>query len=299
MAAAAAMTGRQPVVVVTGSTGLLGSRTLLPLRALGFEVAGVSRRPSPDADFRHIAIDLRDARSAQSMLEDLRPTHVLHCAWDVTHGRFWHAPENADWVAATMLLARAAGRCGVRRFVALGSAAEYDWTGANDAPRRETDPTEPSTLYGAAKNATRAVLDPLCRALGMSFAWGRVFDVFGAGEASGRLVASLLSALRAGETFTCRYGQLVRDYMAAEDVGIAVAALVTSEVVGCVNIASGHSTSLGDLTTLIATRLGCLDLLTVGADPVVGAPLCMRADVTRLRREVGVLSQPDLLRWLV
>jgi nucleoside-diphosphate-sugar epimerase len=285
-------------VLLTGATGLIGSRTLAPLQALGFDVIGTSRHPFPHSGFRHIQADLLSQEQMRAMLAQVRPMYVLHCAWDVTHGKFWHAPENADWAAATIDLARAAGQNGVRRFVALGSAAEYDWTDASEMPRRETDPTTPVTFYGVAKNAARLVLEVLCRAEGVSFAWGRVFDVFGPGEAAGRLMASLLDALRSGTPFICRHGQLVRDYMAADDVGISVAALVGSDAEGCINIAAGRSVSLSELTSLAAARVGRPDLLTVLHEPAPSSPLCIRADVTRLRREVGVPEPADLLRGI-
>ena len=166
----------------------------------------------------------------------------------------------------------------------MGCGAEYDWRDDPAGPRRESGATRPATLYGVAKNATREVLAAW---LPIPFVWGRVFDLSGAGEAPGRLVASLLATLRTGEQFSCRHGQLRRDYLAVEDVGAALAHLTASAVTGPVNIASGIAVPLGDLARLAAAHVGRPDLLNVETRPA--APLLMQADVTRLRQEVGCL----------
>ena len=283
-----------PVVLVTGASGLIGARTLEPLQALGFDVRGVARNPPVNPVCPFIAADLLDAQAMRAVLASVQPTHVLHCAWDVTHGKFWHAPENLDWAAASLLLAKAAAEAGVQRFVGVGTGAEYDWSDDGVQPRRESDPAVPVTLYGQAKNTTRLLQEAYFRTTGTSFAWGRVFDLFGTGEAGSRLVPSAISALRAGQPFACRQGQLLRDYLAVEDVGLALAHLVASPVQGAVNIASGTPISLADLTRHIAAVIGCPDLLTVETHPAQNQPLTIRPDITRLRQEVGAPPPPPL-----
>ncbi len=275
------------VVLVTGATGLIGARTIAPLRALGFEVHGLSRRPPAENGMAHISADLRDPKQAAAVLTALRPSHILHCAWDVTHGVFWDSPDNIAWVAATLTLAHAAAIHGVEHFIGVGSGVEYDWTINPGTPRREDAAIAPVSLYGIAKDHTRTLLVALGARTGMRVAWGRVFDLFGAGENPARLVAALLRTLRAGETFTCRHGHLERDYMAAEDVGLALAHLVASEVGGPVNIAAGKSIAVGDLARMAAARLGAGARLLVEARPAPGQPLVMRVDVGRLHHEVG------------
>lgn len=276
------------VALVTGGSGLIGRHVAAPLRALGFTVHTTSR-----GDSLHPA-DLLQPGSARALLEDVRPSHVLHCAWDVTHGRFWHAPDNLDWVAATLNLARAAAAAGVVRFVGLGTGAEYDWSDGGAASRTESDPTIPATLYGQAKDATRTLLQGALPGLDVSFAWARVFDLFGGGEAQTRLLASLRAALRADRPWACRHGQLERDFLAAEDVGAALAHLLASDVQGAVNIAAGTTVRIADLVAEAAALMGKPGLLTVQTLPLPGQPAAMRPDVTRLRREVGAPVPPPL-----
>ncbi len=243
----------------------------------------------------------------RATLRAVRPSHVLHLAWYVEHGRFWAAPENLDWVSATLSLARAAAEAGVTRFVGTGTCIEYDWSDQEGAQppglRKESDTLAPTFLYGEAKAACFRLLSAAAPGLGLSFAWGRLFHLFGPGENPARLVASLIAAMRAGKTAEIGSGRQLRDFMATQDAGAALAALCGSNVEGAVNVASGEPVTVGALAQEIAGLMGRSDLLRIGSRPDrPGDPPSMLADVTRLRREVGfepAATRAQRLRELV
>ena len=97
---------KQGSILVTGGSGFIGHWTLEPLVQRGFDVHIAARRPWINGIGQFHSVNLLDANESEHLIAHLRPTHILHCAWDVTHGRFWNAPENLDWVAATLRLAR-------------------------------------------------------------------------------------------------------------------------------------------------------------------------------------------------
>jgi nucleoside-diphosphate-sugar epimerase len=259
-------------VLVTGADGFVGRQTVKPLESLGFEVIARSRQDC----------DLLDAGRMRDLLDTTRPRCILHCAWEVTHGRFWSAPENLDWVGATLALARHAARVGVRRFVGVGSCAEYDWSDGGAADRAEGDRVLPDTLYGKAKLATATLLEAFCAGAGMGFAWARLFHLYGPGEHPARFVPSIVRPLAAGQPARVRHGQLVRDLMRVEDAGAALAALVAGRLGGVVNVASGQGVTLGDFARTLA---GGSPLLTVETLPAPGQPARMVADIGRLRSQ--------------
>ena len=82
-------------------------------------------------------------------------SHLLHLAWYTDPGLYWEAPENLDWLRATVLLTREFASAGGERAVYAGSCAEYRWGGAEALT--EGNPLEPATLYGVVKNATDSV----------------------------------------------------------------------------------------------------------------------------------------------
>lgn len=283
-------------VVVTGATGFIGRATLEPLLAAGFEVHAVTSRAAPHeapaAVVWHVADLLQDG-TAERLMREIEPTELLHLAWYATPGRFWQAPENLAWLAASVRLLRAFAECGGNRLVIAGSCAEYAWEDVTHCDETRT-PTRPATLYGAAKHALHVVASAYAAQLGLSLAWGRVFFVFGPGEPPGRLASSVAMALAAGEAAPCTHGEQVRDFLYAPELAAAFAVLLRSDVTGPVNLASGTPMRVRDLIEALAQAAGRPDLVRLGALPAPAGPARLTADVARLRDEVGWTPSTEL-----
>jgi nucleoside-diphosphate-sugar epimerase len=288
-------------VLVTGATGFIGSHALKPLLDRGYEVHALGRRAGAAQGVAFHEVDLLDARAADALVRELGASHLLHMAWYTEHGRFWEAPENLDWVGATLTLLRAFAGAGGRRAVLAGTCAEYDWSEPLELYRElpsaagHATPELPATLYGAAKQATRIAAGAYARSAGLSVAWGRVFLLYGPGEDRRRLVPSVADALLAGREAPTSDGLQIRDLMHVEDVAGAFAALLDSDVEGPVNVASGHAVSLLDVLELIAAATGRPELLRAGALPRrPGEPERLVAATERLREEVGFRPRVEL-----
>ena len=278
------------VVLVTGASGFIGSRALESLQRAGFDVHSFGRTTPLHPTTQHHVGDIFERDQVRAALRSIAPTHILHCAWDVTHGTFWHDPRNLDWVAVTLDFARAALSCGVKRFVVIGTCAEYDWSDSGTVPCKEQDDVAPGDLYGVAKDCTHRLLAAMFAPSECSFAWARMFHLFGSGEHPARFVPSLTISLKEGREAVCRYGQLVRDFIAVEDAAGALAAIVSSQVSGPVNVASGKGLTLAELAAEIARRMDATHLLRIETNPTKD-PLSMIADVARLRNEVRFVPQ--------
>jgi nucleoside-diphosphate-sugar epimerase len=269
-------------VLLTGAGGFVGRHALEPLRARGFEVTPCR-------------FDLLDASATRAAVTVLAPTHLLHFAWYVEHGKFWTAEENRAWVGASLNLLQAFTRAGGRRAVMAGTCAEYDWsTGVCD---EATTPLAPATLYGRCKDDTRAQAQAWCAQAGTSFAWGRIFHLYGPHEPPTRFVASVIRALLRGDPAPCTHGRQRRDFLHVADAADAFCALLDSDVTGAVNIGSGEPVTLAAVATEIARQLHAEDRLKLGALPAPpGDPAVLEARVERLRREVGWRPRYDLVR---
>jgi nucleoside-diphosphate-sugar epimerase len=285
-------------VLLTGASGFIGRACLDPLVRRGFEVHAVSRRPPSGSDPRACwhAGDLLQPGEPARLVEAIRPSHLLHMAWYAVPGKYWTAPENVEWVAATASLARVFERGGGRRFVAAGSCAEY--APSDGSCDERTTPLAPSTLYGISKHAVHIVVEALASGR-FSSAWGRIFFLYGPHEDASRLVPSVIRSLDAGEDALCTAGTQVRDFMHVDDVGEAFAALLASDVDGAVNIASGRPARLADIVMTIARQIGAPDRVRLGARPIPAGELpSITAAVARLRDEVGWTGGRDLERGI-
>jgi nucleoside-diphosphate-sugar epimerase len=279
-------------VLLTGARGFIGSHAIAPLLARGFEVHAVSGRETPgtgpDADaVAWHRVDLLDAGAARSLVEDVRPTHLLHFAWYAEHGEFWTSTENLRWVEASLGLLRAFGEHGGQRVAIAGTCAEYDWRNAGLCTEEST-PLAPRTLYGVSKDALRRVSQAWCAEHGIGFAWGRVFFVFGERESPRRLLPSVADALFEGRPALCSHGRQLRDFLYVGDAADAFVALLDSAVEGAVNIGSGEPVSVGELVRLVGSSVGRPELVRLGEIPEqAGEPAELVADVKRLREELG------------
>ncbi|HEY2662592.1 MAG TPA: NAD(P)-dependent oxidoreductase, partial [Caulobacteraceae bacterium] len=252
-------------VLVTGASGFVGRHVVTALMKAGAEVHAVARESAP-LDCPWYCLDLLNPANARDVVRQVRPDAVLHLAWCVEHGRFWTDPANADWVAATMVLARASIEAGVRRFTGVGTCYEYDWPSASDCDERTT-PLIGHTLYDIAKNSCRSVLDALFATHGLDFAWARLFFLYGPEEDDRRLVASVANALARGEPARCSQGLAVRDFMDVRDAGAALAAITLSGLTGAVNVGSGEGARVADVASLLGRLAGRPDLIKLGALP--------------------------------
>jgi nucleoside-diphosphate-sugar epimerase len=133
----------------------------------------------------------------------------------------------------------------------------------------------------------------------ISFAWGRIFFLYGPHEHPERMVASVINALLRGESARCSHGKQVRDFLYVKDVANAFVALLESCVEGPVNIASGNPVTLRDVIKMIAVQIGREDLVEYGAIPAgANDPRELTADTKRLNTDVGWRPQFDLSRGL-
>lgn len=291
------MTSNQPArerVLVTGGRGFIGRQTLGLLCRKFDQVHAVTsgRVPEAESDVCWHHADLLNPLHVDRVLARSRPTHLLHLAWITTPQLYWASSENLRWVESSLQLARGFADLGGKRFVLAGSCAEYDWN-AGICSESES-PLKPSTLYGASKHALRALLEPFAKERRLSFASTRTFNVYGPHERPERLVPSVAQAVLSGERARCSNGEQLRDFMHVADVARAHVELLTSDLEGPVNVASGHATAVKVVALLVAEALGrpgAVDFSPAGSPtevPLIGA------DITRLQAELGFRPEYDL-----
>lgn len=253
-------------VLVTGASGFIGRHAVPSLLARGFEVHAVSRRGDCTAvEGVHVhRADLLVPGEARALAREVGASHLMHLAWNAVPGQFWTAPDNLDWVAATLGLYRGFVAGGGRRAVIAGTCAEYEWQEDGPLDERAT-PCRPATLYGAAKHGLHGVLRAAARRDGLSLAWARIFFLYGPHEPRARLVPEVVVPLLEERPALCGEGLVERDFMHVEDVARAMTVTLESRWDGPINIASGECVPLGEVIRLIGEEIGRPNLIRLGA----------------------------------
>lgn len=274
-------------VLVTGAAGFIGRRCADLLASDSGEIHLVSSRQISASvpHGRWHKCDLLSRDEIRSLVERVRPTHLLHLAWETTPPDYWGSPKNLSWLSAGLDLLVSFQELGGTRAVIAGSCAEYSW---NHGTCNEIDtPLVPATVYGKSKAALHFAAEALAQLSGLSLAWGRVFYTFGPGEHPLRLVPSIIRSLTEDKTFLCRHPSGVRDFLFVDDLADAFVALLGSNVTGTVNLASGVRIRVGDLACNIACHLGKEYLLQLTDEAEEGHIDVITADTNRLNNLIG------------
>lgn len=265
-------------VLLTGATGFLGGYVRANLAARGIETVAVCRR-APDPAW---AADLLNPTDTDRIVARAGATHLLHLAWYVEHGEYWRSPLNLRWVEATTRLVDAFCRQGGKKVVVSGTGAEY---AAAASPSREDEtPVAPATFYGVAKDAARRLVAATCAHYGASWAWGRIYVPYGAGESSQRLIPSLIAALTGTRAPFGVNGSATRDFIHAADAAAALVTLLTDPARGAYNVSSGQAVQIAALVRDLAGRVGGDPAAILGLNSErPGEPTVMTGDNAKLR----------------
>lgn len=277
-------------VLLTGASGFIGQHTIPFLLGQDYEIHAVfySKKPDFNEDknlFWHQCNILNSVEQKQ-LLNEIKPSHLLHFAWYAVPGKYWTSLENIHWVQASLDLLMNFVEDGGKRAVFAGTCAEYDWDYGYCS--EGITPTRPQTLYGTCKNSLQQILAQFSKQIGLSSAWGRIFFLYGHYEAKTRLIPSVITSLLQDQPARCSHGNQIRDFLYVEDVASAFVSLLDSNVEGPVNIASGQPVALKTIIYTIADLLDRKHLVELGALPTPeNEPPLLVADVRKINQQVG------------
>lgn len=274
-------------VLITGGSGFVGRHCLPLIDPNRFEVVAVGKEAlslsMAERKFQIHGLDLFDGEAIRLLLKEYRPKYLLHLAWEATPGSYWTSPLNHDWVEASFFLHEEFLKNGGERSVFAGTVAEYDWTQASPFSE-DSSSLNPATLYGQCK---LELFRRLMKTKRGSFAWARLFYLYGPYEVPGRLVSGAFHCLYQGESFPSTDGAQIRDYLHVEDAARALLAILLSNATGAFNIGSGDRISVRQILEVIGRVTGRSDLIEFGKIlQRPNDPPEIVADVTRLKNEL-------------
>ncbi|MDQ3896138.1 MAG: NAD(P)-dependent oxidoreductase [Actinomycetota bacterium] len=270
-------------VLVTGATGLLGSRVVQDL-AREHEVVALARRPPPDpGGVRWIRHDLR----SPALPADLPPgiEAVVHLA---QAREFREFPSRAlDTfavnVGSTVLLADWACRAGARRLVLASTGGVYR---PSSEPHREDEPVggpDVPSFYAASKLAAETLARAYSSELVVTVL--RPFFVYGAGQEAGMLLPRLVGSVRAGAAVRLDGHDGMRfNPVHVSDAARAVIAALAMQEGGVVNVAGPEVLSLRRAVELLGQRLGTPPTFEIRPD---AAPTDFVADISTMAATLG------------
>lgn len=244
-------------ILLTGATGFIGRHLARHLAGRGHMVTSLQRsKTSVDGVNDVIVIPKFGADTIAQALSARAFDVIFHLAGYGVNP----AERDADTmfnfnVDVTRSIVRQAKTCGARALVISGTGAEYDLAGA-DGPVSERQPPEEFKLYGASKAAASICALAMARDVGLPLAWGRLFGVFGPGEAAHRLLPTLVAGLQKNQRVRLSPGMQRRDFLYVDDVVMALvelAACIESRPEQlAVNVCSGVTATVRSFAEMVA-----------------------------------------------
>jgi UDP-glucose 4-epimerase len=291
------MTEAHRHAVVTGASGFIGTALVRHLRAEGWDVLAVDRKPFPDADQPARLTDVSQDGALADLLDDR--TVVFHMAASadvaasVANPR--HDFENTfRGVFEVLEAARQAGS----RVVFPSTASIFD--PSNALPLQERAFPRPTSPYAAGKLAGEAYCHAYHRSYGVDVRIARLFSVYGIGMFR-FAIHDIVRRIQQNreELIILGDGTQVRDYLYIDDAVRGLTLVATAGANGEeYNVASGEPVRLMDLARLIAELMGCPDIrIQPTGRSFAGDTARWYADISKVRG-IGFEPRVDLRRGL-
>ncbi|MFL5245595.1 MAG: NAD-dependent epimerase/dehydratase family protein [Gemmataceae bacterium] len=298
------------VCLVTGGAGFIGSHVVEALVARGenvrvfdnFTTGLESNLASVSKEIAIIPGDVTDLLAVRKAMEGV--DLVFHLAALAPAPSQGVDPLLVHHVVATGTLHVLQAACEVqaRRVIYASSATVY--RSEDDAPRQESDPTGPRSLYSIAKLTAEDYCAAFHQFYGLDTVRLRYFSVFGPRQSAdnlhAELVAGLLQSMSAGKRpLLPGDGRQKRDFTYVGDVAQAnLLAADAPRVAGKVfNIATGQPSTLLDLIAAINEVLGA-NLSVVHDRGGNDGPRHLWANIVQAQTDLGYCPCTDLKRDL-
>ncbi len=250
-------------VIVTGSSGFIGSNLVKRLLREGYRVLGVDVVEPTYNCSGHCRFHRVDIRSLKDLLEaskGLERPCIVHLAAIVSVEEAMLKPKETIEVnvVGTINVAELARRLDSPRIVFASSVAVYGEP--LKLPISEDHPLNPRNIYGASKVSAEIALKHYNELYGLSYIALRFFNVYGPGMKPGpyagvvyRFIEALLTNKK---PIIYGDGLQTRDFIYVDDVVDAILLALESNYVGAVNIGSGVETKIIDLLKLVEELIG-------------------------------------------
>ena len=278
------MAARKPVVIATGVSSFVGMHLARHFAGEGHRVVGTISKPREnysgiraerlkvlDGSAELVQLDIADAAAVATLVERVAPALWLHHAGYAVNyaSRDYDLAKGfaANVAPLTHLYKCLAGKgCNL---IVTGSSAEYS---SSDAANREDDVCWPDMPYGVSKLEETIRARQLALQFNVPTRVARLYIPFGSYDNPEKLLAQVVSGLRAGKPVDLSACTQARDFLGVSDLCAAYLALnadMPRALFDVFNVCGGEAVVLREFLLNIAQVMKADPaLLRFGARPM-------------------------------
>lgn len=237
-------------IIVTGSTGLVGSNLVKKLEEKGHIILGLSRETG---------YDLRDEKLVDKVFNEFKPDVVYHLAAFAAEARGQVSPVDMTQrnVGIFVNVLKSSINVGIKKFIYASSVAVY---GEATVPYKEDGPTIPKDVYGVNKLASEQILKIMAKVYGFEYIILRPHNIYGPGQKMDdpykNVVALFMRKLMEGEPYMLfGNGEMKRAFSFVDDVVEVMTDTLYSKSM-TMNIGAEQEISIKELSDLLQEITG-------------------------------------------
>lgn len=230
-------------VLITGANGYLGRHVVAAVLSKGHQVLA--------SDFNFDSLPETVVKVTTPIFSDTEdlfealgsPDAIIHLAW--RNGFVHNATTHMTDLPAHFEFLKKMVDAGVKQLAIMGSMHEV---GYHEGAVVADTPTNPTSLYGIAKNALRQAVDVIAKDKSTIIQWMRAYYIMGDDEKSNSIFAKIVKAEKEGQSeFPFTSGKNKYDFIDIDELASQIAAVISQKsVTGIINVSSGQPISLAD-----------------------------------------------------
>jgi len=284
-------------VVVTGASGLLGSRVMPLLRRTlpNSRIITITRHhdaTAADPDVEVLYGDLRDQQTWARL--PVTVTCVIHLAAVIPWKNEDRQRENVitdNVTPIANLLDQSAQWPGLKQVVYSSSVSVYS---PSSAWLNESSSTHPATLYGTAKLRGEKLFASL-EARGVAVASLRLSSLYALGQYAGTVLPIMINRARQRQPLLVfGDGARTQDFLHCEDAAAAILLAFQNRACGVYNVGTGTPVTMSELAQIVRRVFADGSLQIIFDSQKTESDPGIKLDTSKARRELSYIPRIGL-----
>jgi nucleoside-diphosphate-sugar epimerase len=241
---------RKQSVLIFGGTGFLGRWIANYLVVNGFTVTCIGRKSPDNSTINFMNGNMFDKQKVAELIKFVDPKIVINAAWYTAIDDYRSNELNYLYRDCSIELANTCNAFKIPNLITLGSCAEYglNQTEADDS----SSILNPQDLYSESKIR---VFKHISETYEHEWVWARVFQPYGMGQDSKRLIPYLIKSYTDRIEPKLKYPNNFSDWITSRDVGSAIGFILEKSILNEVNIGSGVGTTNQEISEILKFKI--------------------------------------------